>query len=402
MLNISFYYFQIFKIKDVKGLIKDEVSYIRLKPKYTITTEVNKHYSQMFKNILTKNSHFQRSIFKESLYKRPIASQLLQQLHVARGIANSTYYNQQQDQGSLGIDRTIENNLLTETNKLNKIRKKFWQNIELNERIDSQTIHIQMDSRTIRTPMGNELAVPKDQILLANLLKYEWKTLDTLTAKAYSLPLTSLISRCIDLESAHKGTIDPETVAKCNGDRESIIKDLLRYLDTDTLLVFSPRSELEGELRKEQDELYLPIIKGIEGLLYRYLPDSSKIKETDFVLKKLDSDIDGLRGNKQPENIALAATNYLKSLSYWNLAVFEKTVMITKSFICGIILCENTIRETNIPSLQCDVKDIEKLCTLETIHQVKKWGEVEDTHDVNKVDMLRNISAASIVASNHD
>lgn len=298
----------------------------------------------------------------------------------------------------LGVDRSIENNLVTETNKLSKLKQKFWQNINLNDKLDPGMIHVQMDNKTIRTPMGNQLVVKKDQIILAYLLKNEWNNLESLNAKSYSLPLTSLTSRCIDLESAHTGNIDPEIVAKCNGDRDQIISDLLRYLDTDTLLVFAPNEELDGTLRKEQDELYIPIIQGVEELLFGYLPELDKSLNEGIELRKLDLDVDGIRSNVQHANVREAATNYLKSLSYWNLAVFEKTVMITKSFICGLLLTENVVRKEVLPSLKCDIEKMERLASLETIHQAKKWGEVEDTHDVNKADLLRNISAASLVA----
>lgn len=297
------------------------------------------------------------------------------------------------------VNRSVENNLVTETNKLDRIKKKFWQNINLNTEVDFGFIHIQMDSKTIRTPMGNQLKVKEDQLLLAYLLKNEWNNLETLSSKSYSLPLTSLTSRCIDLETAHKGGVDPDLISKCNGDRDLIIRDLLKYLDTDTLLLFAPKAELDGSLRKEQDCLYLPIIDGIENLLYTYLPKKSEIKRENFKLRKLDSDIDGLRSNIQPDCIREASTNYIKALSYWNLAVFEKTVMMTKSFICGILLCENAIKTKIIPSLKCNIEKIERLASLETIHQTEKWGKVEDTHDVNKVDLLRNISAAYILVS---
>ncbi|CAL9736227.1 protein Atp12p, mitochondrial [Monosporozyma servazzii] len=312
--------------------------------------------------------------------------------------ASTKALNEKKTTTPLGVDRSIENNLVTETNKLSKLKQKFWQNINLNDKIDPGMIHIQMDNKTIRTPMGNQLIVKQDQTILAYLLKNEWNNLESLNAKSYSLPLTSLTSRCIDLESAHKGNVDSELVAKCNGDRKQIISDLLRYLDTDTLLVFAPNEELDGALRKDQDELYIPIIQGVEELLFGYLPEVDMSHSEGLELRRLDLDTDGLRSNVQHVDVREAATNYLKSLSYWNLAVFEKTVMITKSFICGLLLTENVIKKETLPSLKCDIEKMERLASLETIHQAKKWGEVEDTHDVNKADLLRNISAASLVA----
>ena len=347
---------------------------------------------QNLKTVLSKNTQILAKYYKVSAIIIP-----LRRIHISQICFQSKRKNNVST--PIGIDKSVESNLATETSKLNKTRNKFWQNINLNSNVEPGYIHIQMDYKTIRTPMGNQLKVKNDQLLLAYLLKNEWNNLESLSSKSYSLPLTSLTSRCIDLEAAYQGGVDPKLISKCNGNRDIIIKDLLKYLDTDTLLVFAPKEELEGKLRKEQDSLYLPIINGIEDLLFTYLPNQSELKREKFKLRKLDSDIDGLRSNVQIDIIRKAATNYLKTLSYWNLAVFEKTVMITKSFICGILLYENAINTKLDISLKCDIEKIERLASLETIHQIAKWGEVEDTHDVNKADLLRNISAAYILIS---
>lgn len=96
-------------------------------------------------------------------------------------------------------------------------------------------------------------------------------------------------------------------------------------------------------------------------------------------------------------------TNYVKTVSYWNLAVVEKTVMITKFFICGILLYENAINTKEDSLLNRDTEKLERLAFFETIYQIEKWSEVEDTHAVNKADLLRNISAAyKLISKNRE
>lgn len=258
---------------------------------------------------------------------------------------------------------------------------------------DGSKLIVQLDSKSILTPLGNSLILDKDRRLLAMLLQKEWESLPDLSIKPHLLPLTSLVSRCIDLESVHGPNGNVELMAKIGGDREKIANDLLRYLDTDTLLVFSPRHEYEGALRESQDAFYIPIIKSVEGFLKKYA--SSEIK-----LRILDSDVNGLRGNNQEKNTIDAAKRYLDTLSLWNLAVFEKTVLTTKSFICGILMLQNKASLDTVTALEVDMEKIVKAATLETIHQVERWGEVEDTHDVDKRDVRRNIHAAGIVAYN--
>lgn len=295
----------------------------------------------------------------------------------------------------LGADHSTENNLKTETNRLSKTLSKFWEKVTIEE--NSESIALHLDSIPIRTPLGNSLELPASRKLLALMLLNEWSNLPNLSIKQHSLPLTSLVSRCIDLEVANKPDADPELISKIGGDRERIIKDLLRYLDTDTLLVFSPSDEFEGALRKAQDEFYLPVISAVESYLTKFSKSGEPVK-----LQILDADIHGLRGNAQAEATRQAAEAYLNTLSMWDLAVFEKTVLTCKSFICGVLLLLNKAESgVTAPGLKYSMEDIARAATLETIYQIERWGEVEDTHDVDKRDIRRNINAAAIVAFKH-
>ena len=293
----------------------------------------------------------------------------------------------------LGIDNSVESNVQSETNRLAKGGKKFWKNVTLGT-APGNKIQVELDSKAIRTPLGNKLAIEGDRKLLGLLLQHEWDLVPDSAVKQHSLPLTSLVSRCIDLESTNGVDGDPELRAKIGGDRDAINKDLLRYLDTDTLLVFSPKAEYEGTLRKAQDKLYLPIIKSIE----EYLTNNFSEGKRPIKLNILDADIHGLRGNMQDAATKEAATKFLNSLSAWNLAVFEKTVLSSKSFMCGILLIVNKAFHNNVKDLAYTTDDIVEASTLETIYQTERWGEVEDTHDVNKRDIKRNINAAAVVA----
>ncbi|AAS52545.1 AEL140Cp [Eremothecium gossypii ATCC 10895] len=288
----------------------------------------------------------------------------------------------------LGVDKTSENNLQTETNRLAKTFTKFWDKVDLAREGGHVTVHI--DGKPVRTPLGSPLRVDERRGILAHMLREEWAGLTSLAVKPYSLPLTSLVSRCIDLETVSAPGCHPDTVAKVGGDRSAISQGLLRYLDTDTLLCFSPRSEFEGALRKAQDEMYKPIIAGVETLL-------AEVSGKPVSLRCLDADVHGLRGNVQSEDTRAAAGKYMDNLSVWDFAVFEKVVLTTKSFICGILLLQNKIGKA-APALKLSTEEIARAATLETIYQVERWGEVEDTHDVNHRDIRRNINAAAVVA----
>ncbi|AET41412.1 ATP synthase complex assembly protein ATP12 Ecym_8121 [Eremothecium cymbalariae DBVPG len=310
-----------------------------------------------------------------------------------RGVINNFLKNARANYSSLnasplGIDGSCENNLKTETNILSKTLVKFWDKVTL-KKCDN-TLTLQIYGNPVRTPLGNSLSIPSNRVILAHMLKDEWSNVTKLSIKTHSLPLTSIVSRCIDLQLVSKPGTDPELLAKIGGGQDVISESLLRYLDTDTLLCFSPKSEYEGALRRAQDKIYLPILSAVESFLGKY-------SDLPVRLQLLDSDLHGLRGNRQSDSTRAAALKYLRSLNTWDLAVFEKTVLTTKSFICGIILLQNKTNDAT-KAMQMTMEDIANAATLETIYQVDKWGEVEDTHDVDKRDIRRNIIAAGIVA----
>lgn len=288
------------------------------------------------------------------------------------------------------VDDTVDK-LKTETNRLANTTKKFWDQVSVSEPNEIGKLVIQLDKKPIRTPLGNHLAVDKDRKILAKLLEKEWSSVSHGSVKTHALPLTSLIARCIDLEAANKEGAHPDLKVKIGGDRNELSKALLRYLDTDTVLVFSPKDELEGKLRRAQDDMYLPIIGSMEKFLGQY-------SKQNITLKILDADVHGLRGNAQDPETLAAARKFLDSLSSWDLAIFEKTVLTTKSFICGILLLQNKAAINPLKGLEYTMEDIARAATLETIYQTERWGEVEDTHDVDKRDIRRNVHAAAIAA----
>jgi ATP synthase F1 complex assembly factor 2 len=281
----------------------------------------------------------------------------------------------------LGRDTTIEHNTVSEANRLSKTLTRFWDEVDVKPTADGSALQIHLDSKPLRTPLGNPLAIPATRPILANLIKHEWTSLATTNIKPHTLPLTSLSSRVIDLLQSSS---DPEAAAKV-GSRDTIIQDLLRYLDTDTLLVFSPKAEYEGALRQAQEDLYRPIIAEVE-------------KFFDVKLTYLDSDRDGLRGNSQTPETREKVAEFLNSLNYYDLVALEKVTLTAKSLICGLLTVVTKSKDFNHTELEKPLEVIAKAATLEIIYQTEKWGEVEDTHDVDYQDIRRSISSAAILA----
>jgi ATP synthase F1 complex assembly factor 2 len=69
-----------------------------------------------------------------------------------------------------------------------------------------------------------------------------------------------------------------------------------------------------------------------------------------------------------------------------SLAAFEKTIMLTKSVIIPFALFSKKLQ----------VDRAVTSARLEVLHQIDRWGEVQDSHDTDSQDFKRVLGAASI------
>lgn len=299
-------------------------------------------------------------------------------------------------------------NAKTETNRLEKTMSRFWNkvNTQLNE--ETGKYEILLDDKPLKTPLGNRLGVPANKRTLAHLIGHEWDSLLDLRIKPSSLPLTSIVSRAVDLHAVHSAAaVDQDLVAKI-GDLDDIKINMLRYLDTDTCLIFTTLDEYEGALRKRQDELYLPLKSEYEEFFTawgqkRTLLPSESYKVT---LQSLDCETDGLRGNSQSITTQNVVLDWLNHLPIYDLVALEKAILSAKSFLCGATILRSNANDAALYQVnkastdaffKKSVEEVVELGNLETIFQTGEWGEVEDTHDVDKADWLRNLSSCALV-----
>ncbi|KAK9461587.1 uncharacterized protein V1516DRAFT_672427 [Lipomyces oligophaga] len=252
-----------------------------------------------------------------------------------------------------------------DTATLLKKLDRFWENanIETNENGHA----VRLGSKTIKTSGGNPIIVPASKLVLANLIIQEWATLPNLQIKPHSLPLTSITARAIDLAQ-----LEP---AERESTREAIIESLLPYLDTDTMLIFAPTSEYEGALRKDQETQYRPHIEWAEMEIF----DGHSLVFS-------DGD-EGLMANRQTEQVKEKARNWARGLSEFQLAAFERAVLGAKSFIGGMRLVLQEI----------STSELAEAVSLEVTHQMRRWGEVEDSHDVDWADLRRQLASAAVL-----
>lgn len=304
------------------------------------------------------------------------------------------------------------NNVKSETNRLEKTLSKFWNEAKARFNEETSLYDVCLDGKPLRTPLGYRLSIPKDKKQLAYLIGHEWDTLLDLKIKPNTLPLTSMASRATDLAIVHEAeTVDPNLVTKV-GDLQDIKIDMLRYLDTDTCLIFTTLEEYEGKLRQRQEELYRPLIAEYENYFTEYARQNNLLPEPEFKVKLefLDCETDGLRGNRQSlttQNIVLL---WLDQLPIYDLVALEKAILSSKSFLCAVTILRTNVadraKQAELYQLnktgEADyykktVEELIEMANLETIFQTQEWGEVEDTHDVDNADWLRNLSSCALV-----
>ena len=236
---------------------------------------------------------------------------------------------------------------------------KFWEFISVQEAANGR--QLLMDGKPMRTPAGNNLLIPYEKpAVLAELIAQEWRSLHSLKLKSHLIPLTSLAGRSIDIT---KEQIEEE------------IPKLLKYLDTDTFLVLSPKKDCEGKVRAAQDKLFPPVIE--EARKEWGLPKTG--------LSTLDTEI-AICGNYQPIDTRNKVSEWMRSLDHWQFASLERATATAKSLILGM----NTVLQ------KMPVKEISDLSNLDVNLQTEFWGMVEDTHDVLREDVPRLLGSAYI------
>ena len=252
--------------------------------------------------------------------------------------------------------------------------KRFWKAVEIKENDMGYTVTL--DSKPLKTPSSAVLQIPSSKRTLATLIAAEWSQVSSASIRQHQLPLTSLAARAIDHLDLH------------HTDRMATISTLLRYLDTDAILIHAPGP---AKFLDMQESEWTPIRDW-----------ASKFFKSEINWQPHDA---GLIGNKQSEQTQQAAREYLETLDKWDLAAFERSVYTTKSFILSTLLIESQKQGLLDVSGEkgegaLGVEKIANLATLEVRYQVQNWGEVEDTHDVDHVDIRRQLASAVILVKN--
>ena len=284
-------------------------------------------------------------------------------------------------------------------NKTSPLRKRFWKDVHVIS--SSEGYQVNLDSRPVRTPTKQILIVPKSKPHLAHGIAVEWDMLSSAMAalKGHNIPLTSIVSRALDIVQA-----------EANGDtiiRQGILKTMMRYLSTDTLLCWAPPPETESrsaQLGMEKD------LDGSQSL-------RSKQKEmAEQIISYLNTTVwpgveirpvldgDSIMPASQTEVTNSIISGWIAGLPAFELAALERATLATKSVLIAtrlLIEWSSEFRDIQRQGTETrfGIEEAALASTIEVRWQTGMWGEVEDTHDVEKEDLRRQLGSAVLMVS---
>jgi len=232
--------------------------------------------------------------------------------------------------------------------------QRFWSDVGIEQRQNG--IAITLDKRALKTPSGNTLLLPANKSLVASLVAAEWDHQETLL-KPHALPMTSIASRALD-------SLGDETTSK------EVQEALLTYLDTDTVCFYQ---DYPPQLERLQAEHWDPLLDWVKRTF------EVEITKNGSVLS-----------HKQPEATRETFAKVIAKFDRWELAALERATYATKSFLISLALVKKHLT----------VEQAALAATVEVSSQIERWGEVEDTHDVDYQDVRRQLGSAACLLSN--
>ncbi|KAF9316209.1 ATP synthase complex assembly protein atp12 [Podila horticola] len=229
--------------------------------------------------------------------------------------------------------------------------KRFWENAGIKEVGDR--IAVTLDGRVLKTPAGNQLTLPKDQRHLALMIAGEWHGQKALL-KSHSLPMTSLVARAID-----------SFIGNDQG-RQETLNRLIKFLDTDSICY---QQDFPASIVAAQEKHWTPILNWVReeyGLDIKVSQGITYVQQDEATKNKL--------------------REIVGSMSDIELSAFERATLTAKSFLIGLAVVKRHL----------SVEAAWMAAQLEVLDQIDRWGEVEDSHDVDREFVKSQLASARL------
>ena len=276
--------------------------------------------------------------------------------------------------------------------------RRFWKDVSVQE-VDG-ALEVHLDQRPLRHPTTKQIVrLPLTKPMLASALALEWDLLTSVqqATRQHLIPLTSLVCRAVDIaeddEATHAKGAAHESL------RAGIAKTVLRYLDTDTLLCFAPPPasydvvEDKESLRETQERVF----KDVVGFL------TSRVWPGVAIEPVLDGE--SLMPKSHSAETRAVVEGWVMGLSAWELAGLERGVLAGKGLLGAVRLVVEWsegpagLGHADANNKKFGVEEAAQAASLEVDWQISNWGEVEDTHDVEKEDLRRQLGSVVLLVS---
>ncbi|TGJ80571.1 hypothetical protein E0Z10_g8207 [Xylaria hypoxylon] len=291
-------------------------------------------------------------------------------------------------------------------------RRRFWKHVHVRE-VDG-ALEVHLDTRPLRRPTNKEVVrVPATKPLLAAALAIEWDLLVSAqqSTKQHLIPLTSLVCRALDIADNDAGK---DVGVEKKGDekeergvneslRTGITRMLMRYLDTDSLLCWDPPPRHGHDSPDAGGNTLRELQKRAAEEVIAFL--STRVWPGVEIEPVLNGE--SLMPRSQKPETRQIIEGWITGLSPWELAGLERAVLAGKGILGAVrLLVEWSegfvgVRELSGTSEQrpFGVEEAAKIASIEVDWQIGNWGEVEDTHDVEKEDLRRQLGSVILLVS---
>jgi ATP synthase F1 complex assembly factor 2 len=268
---------------------------------------------------------------------------------------------------------------------------------------------IHLDTRPLRHPGTKKIvSIPLSKPYLAHALALEWDLITSAqqATKQHLIPLTSTVCRALDIaddDAAHAAAPGASWAPPI---RATVAALLLRYLDTDSLLCWAPPpadppAPGEPTLRELQERAAGEVIAYLGTHVWPGV-------EIEPVL-----DEGSLLPRGQKEGVREVIQGWIMGLDTWELVGLERATLAGKSLLgAARLVVEWSEGAAGRPGRELataggkgeaerkfGIEEAAKMATLEVDWQTRKWGEVEDTHDVEKEDVRRQLGSVVLLIS---
>lgn len=243
------------------------------------------------------------------------------------------------------------------------------------------------------------LAVPTSKPHLASAIALEWDLLVSAqqALKHHLIPLTSLVSRALDIEKE-----DEQNISTIRG---NIVDMVMRYLETDSLLCWAdePDAEPPGyETHEGRVESLRSIQKREAERIIGFLTE--RVWPGVEIVPVLEEG--SIMPRAQPAGTNEVLKGWVSGLPAFELAGLERAVLAGKSLLGAVRLVVEWSPEFRGcrygETEKWGVDEAERVASLEVRYQTDMWGMVEDSHDVQKEDLRRQLGSVVLLVSGVD